>query len=240
MLDDVCYAYPDQEPVLDHLSLHIPAGSTAAILGATGTGKSTLVHLLLRLYDYQCGSIRLDGVELRDINRRYLRSQIGLVLQEPFLFSRDLADNIRIGRHDAGQQDIVQAARMASLHETVKRFEQGYRTPVGERGVTLSGGQRQRVAIARTLLRSAPVLIFDDSLSAVDSETDRSIRDALKKRKQKTTTLIISHRITTLAQADQILVLDRGRIVQQGTHEALIKQDGIYRQVWQMQSGLDL
>jgi ATP-binding cassette subfamily B protein len=239
VLDNVSFSYPGQPPVFNRLSLHIPAGKTTAILGPTGSGKSTLVHLLLRLYDYQAGSIRLDGVELKDINRRYLRQNIALVLQEPFLFSRDLADNIRIGRTDARDEEIFQAAKIASLHDTISRFDKGYQTPVGERGITLSGGQRQRVAIARTLLRSAPVLIFDDSLSAVDSETDAAIRLALDKRRQGTTTLIISHRITTLAQADQILVLDKGEIVQQGSHEQLIEQDGMYRQVWQLQSQID-
>lgn len=236
VFDQVSFAYGDGEKVLDGISFHIPAGKTTAILGATGSGKSTLVHLLLRLYDYQSGSIKLDGIELNTINRRFLREQLGLVLQEPFLFSRNLADNISLGKADATEQEIMAAAEKASVHDAIRGFERGYGTIVGERGVTLSGGQRQRIAIARTLFRTPSVLIFDDSLSAVDSQTDASIRSALKNDKRKVTTLIISHRITTLAEADQILVLDQGRIVQQGDHDKLIRQEGPYKTVWELQS----
>lgn len=236
VFDQVSFAYGDGEKVLDGISFHIPAGKTTAILGATGSGKSTLVHLLLRLYDYQSGSIKLDGIELNTINRRFLREQLGLVLQEPFLFSRNLADNISLGKADATEQEIMAAAEKASVHDAIRGFERGYGTIVGERGVTLSGGQRQRIAIARTLFRTPSVLIFDDSLSAVDSQTDASIRSALKNDKRKVTTLIISHRITTLAEADQILVLDQGRIVQQGDHGELIRQEGPYKTVWELQS----
>ncbi len=236
IFDQVSFAYGDGEKVLDGISFHIPAGKTTAILGATGSGKSTLVHLLLRLYDYQSGSIKLDGIELNTINRRFLREQLGLVLQEPFLFSRNLADNISLGKADATEQEIMAAAEKASVHDAIRGFERGYGTIVGERGVTLSGGQRQRIAIARTLFRTPSVLIFDDSLSAVDSQTDASIRSALKNDKRKVTTLIISHRITTLAEADQILVLDQGRIVQQGDHDKLIRQEGPYKTVWELQS----
>lgn len=236
VFENVSFAYGDGEKVLDNISLHIPAGKTTAILGATGSGKSTLVHLLLRLYDYQSGSIRLDGIELNTINRRFLREQLGLVLQEPFLFSRNLADNISLGKADASEQEIMEAAQKASVHDAIRGFERGYGTIVGERGVTLSGGQRQRIAIARTLFRTPSLLIFDDSLSAVDSQTDASIRSALKKDKRKVTTLIISHRITTLAEADQILVLEKGRIVQQGNHDELISQQGPYKTVWELQS----
>lgn len=236
VFDNVSFAYGDGEKVLDGISFHIPAGKTTAILGATGSGKSTLVHLLLRLYDYQSGSIKLDGIELNTINRRFLREQLGLVLQEPFLFSRNLSDNISLGKAGATEQEIMEAAEKASVHDAIRGFERGYGTIVGERGVTLSGGQRQRIAIARTLFRSPSVLIFDDSLSAVDSQTDASIRSALKNDKRKVTTLIISHRITTLAEADQILVLDQGRIVQQGDHDELIRQEGPYKTVWELQS----
>lgn len=239
VFENVSFAYGDGEKVLDDISLHIPAGRTTAILGATGSGKSTLVHLLLRLYDYQSGSIKLDGTELSTINRRYLREQIGLVLQEPFLFSRNLAENISLGRASASEQEIMEAAAKASVHDAIRGFERGYGTIVGERGVTLSGGQRQRIAIARTLFRAPSVLIFDDSLSAVDSQTDASIRAALQRDRRNVTTLIISHRITTLAEADQILVLDKGRIVQQGNHDELISSDGLYKTVWELQSKTD-
>jgi ATP-binding cassette subfamily B protein len=239
IFENVSFGYEADNPVIDNISLTIPAGKTTAVLGATGSGKSTLVHLLLRLYDYQSGSIKLDGVDLKNISRRLLRQRIGLVLQEPYLFSRDLADNIRLGRAGAADTEVMEAARMASVHESIRRFERGYQTIVGERGVTLSGGQRQRIAIARTLLRKPSILIFDDSLSAVDSSTDAAIRLALKKCRGNITTLLISHRITTLAEADQILVMDQGRIVQSGRHEELIKEDGIYQKIWRIQSSSD-
>ncbi|MEA4890624.1 MAG: ABC transporter ATP-binding protein [Clostridiaceae bacterium] len=237
--DDVRFGYTEDHPLLDGVSFEVKPGTTTAILGATGSGKSSLVHLLLRLYDYQKGSIQIDGVELSSISREWIRSNIGMVLQEPFLFSRNIEENIRVGRPDATTDEIREAARIACVDDAIGEFEDGYNTMVGERGVTLSGGQRQRVAIARTILREAPILIFDDSLSAVDTETDASIRRALRERRNRATTLIISHRITTLAEADQILVLDHGKIVQRGTHAELIQQDGHYRQIWEIQSNMD-
>ncbi len=237
--DQVRFGYSADQPVLHDLSFQIKAGSTTAFLGATGSGKSSLVHLLLRLYDYQAGSIQIGGVELSSISREWIRQNIGIVLQEPFLFSRNLEDNIRIGQPEATEDEVRAAARLALVDESICEFEEGYATMVGERGVTLSGGQRQRVAIARTLLRDTPVLIFDDALSAVDTKTDAAIRTALRERRQRATTLIISHRITTLAEADQILVLEGGRIIQKGTHESLIQQDGFYRKIWELQNNLD-
>ena len=235
----VQFGYSKKRPVLKDLSFTIPAGTTTAILGATGSGKSTLAHLLLRLYDYQDGSIKIDGKELKTISRAWIRQHIGLVLQEPFLFSRNIRENIRLGQPGASEDELRAAAQIASVDDAISEFEDGYDTIVGERGVTLSGGQRQRVAIARTILREVPILIFDDSLSAVDTETDAAIRAALQKRRQGTTTLIISHRITTLAEADQILVLDEGRIVQRGSHAELVNQPGHYRQIWQIQSSTE-
>jgi ATP-binding cassette subfamily B protein len=237
--DRVRFGYTASKTLLDDLSFTVKPGTTTAILGATGSGKSSLVHLLLRLYDYQAGSIRIDGVELKSISRAWIRQHVSIVLQEPFLFSRDIRENIRVALPDAADEAVRQAARIACVDEAVDEFSDGYETLVGERGVTLSGGQRQRVAIARTILRDAPILIFDDSLSAVDSETDAAIRAALRRRRQGTTTLIISHRITTLAEADQILVLDQGQVVQSGTHDQLIRQAGHYQQIWTMQSNLD-
>lgn len=237
--DRVSFAYDPDHPLLQDVSFVVPTGTTTAILGATGTGKSSLVHLLLRLYDYQEGSIRIDGVELNTINRSSLRSQIGIVLQEPFLFSRTIEENIRVSRQGATGEEVRQAAAIACVDEAIGEFDDGYQTLVGERGVTLSGGQRQRVAIARTLLRDVPILIFDDVLSAVDTETDAAIRHALRQRRRQSTTLIISHRVTTLAEADQILVMDEGRIVQRGTHEQLIREPGHYQRIWELQNKID-
>jgi len=236
---NVYFEYEKGHPILNDVSFIVKKGQTVAILGPTGSGKSSLVHLLQRLYDYQGGSITIGGVELKDINKKWLRQHVGIVLQEPFLFSKTLKENIALGRKDANDAEINEAVRIASIHDVIKSFEKGYDTPVGERGVTLSGGQKQRVAIARTLIRNSSILIFDDSLSAVDTETDAAIRKALKERSKGITTFIISHRITTLSQADLILVLDQGRLVQSGTHEELIKQPGIYQRIWSLQSMLE-
>ena len=238
VFDDVCFEYEKGKPVLDGISFRIEKGSTIAILGATGSGKSSLVQLLLRLYDYSSGSIRIDGMELKEISREWIRKNIGIVLQEPFLFSRSIRENIKMGGGQPEEDRVLAAARAACVDHDIQEFEKGYDTIVGERGVTLSGGQRQRVAIARTIIRNVPILIFDDSLSAVDTETDAQIRRALKERRKNTTTIIISHRITTLSEADLILVLDGGRIVQSGTHEELVSKEGPYRRIWEIQSTL--
>ena len=214
-----------------------------AILGATGSGKSTLMYLLQRLYEVNAGTIRIGGEDIRNIKKSYLRSRIGLILQEPFLYSRTVRANIGISVQDPADEAIYSAARTAAAHEFIQEFENGYETLVGERGVTLSGGQKQRVAIARTLLRENDILIFDDSLSAVDTETDKAIREALKEQRVSgevgATTFIISHRLTTLSEADFIVVLDGGKIVQQGTHNALIHEDGLYRRIYQIQAALE-
>lgn len=237
--DHVHFEYKEGSPILDDISFKVERGQTVAILGPTGSGKSSLVHLLIRLYDYQRGSIKIDGVELRTIDKKWLRRNVGLVLQEPHLFSKSIEENIRFGKAGAPKDEIVEASSIASVHTTIENFENGYDTIVGERGVTLSGGQRQRIAIARTVIRDVPILIFDDSLSAVDLETDASIRRALKERSRDTTTFIISHRITTLAEADVIYVLDDGRITQSGSHEELIRQPGLYQRIWSIQSSLE-
>jgi ATP-binding cassette subfamily B protein len=237
--DDVSFGYEPGHPILHNISFEVQAGQTVAILGPTGSGKSTLMHLLPRLYDYTSGSIRIDGKELRDYDRKAIRSQIGIVLQEPFLFSRSIKDNIGIAQSKIVDDEVYRAAQIASVHDVIQQFDKGYETAVGERGVTLSGGQKQRVAIARTVMSDCPILIFDDSLSAVDTETDAAIRRALNKRSKDTTTFIISHRITTLAEADLILVMDEGRIVQQGTHAELLSIPGLYGRIWALQNSLE-
>ena len=239
VFDRVSFSYDGGADVLHDMSFTVPAGSTLGILGGTGSGKSTLVLLLDKLYELPegQGSIRIGGTDLREIRTDYLRRNIGMVLQEPFLFSRTIAENIGIHDPELGIDRIRESARAACLDETVMSFARGYDTPVGERGLTLSGGQKQRTAIARTLSQDVPILVFDDSLSAVDAETDAKIRRALQARFGRATVILISHRITTLSKADKILVLDHGRIVEQGTHEELRKAGGLYQYICAIQSG---
>ena len=227
------YDYPDE--VLKGISFEAEAGQTIGILGATGSGKSSLVQLMQRLYECTGGHIYIDGTDINDIDHTHLRGNIGIVLQEPFLYSRSIMDNIRITDTSAPEEEVYAAAKIAAVHDVILKFDKGYDTLVGERGVTLSGGQQQRVAIARTLMRKTPILIFDDSMSAVDTETDMAIRKALRSIRGKSTTFIISHRITTLMESDKILVLDKGKLVQEGTHEQLLREDGIYSRIAQIQ-----
>ena len=239
---NVSFAYSLDHPILKNINFTIPAGSTFAILGTTGSGKSTLVHLLNRLYDLPegCGSITIGGTDIRDIDRQYLRQNIGMVLQEPFLFSRTIRENIGITKEKLLDEEIRHAAEIACVDESIQHFTDGYDTIVGERGVTLSGGQKQRVAIARMLMKQAPVLVFDDSLSAVDTETDNKIRKELKKEMEKATVIMISHRITSLMQADCIIVMDKGEIQQMGTHDQLIQQEGPYKDIYEIQMNSDI
>lgn len=237
VFSDVRFAFGDGQPVLKGISFIVPAGTTLGILGGTGCGKSTLVHLLNRLYDLpqECGTITIGGVDIQTIRRDYLRKNIGMVLQEPFLFSRTIQENIGIAVDETNMEEIHHASRIACIDQSIEEFSKGYDTIVGERGVTLSGGQKQRVAIARMLMQHAPIMVFDDSLSAVDSETDAKIREALRTQTGNATVFLISHRINTLMTADQIIVLQDGKIVQQGTHESLIHQNGIYRDIYEIQ-----
>lgn len=239
---NVSFAYSLDHPILKNINFTIPAGSTFAILGTTGSGKSTLVHLLNRLYDLPegCGSITIGGTDIRDIDRQYLRQNIGMVLQEPFLFSRTIRENIGITKEKLLDEEIRHVAEIACVDESIQHFTDGYDTIVGERGVTLSGGQKQRVAIARMLMKQAPVLVFDDSLSAVDTETDNKIRKELKKEMEKATVIMISHRITSLMQADCIIVMDKGEIQQMGTHDQLIQQEGPYKDIYEIQMNSDI
>ncbi len=238
--DDVAFAYFDapEDKVLNGVSFKVKPGQSVAIMGKTGSGKSTLSLLLTRLYDVTGGQIKVDGIDIKDIQKHYLRTQIVPVLQDPFLFSKSIADNIAASRSTATREEIRRAAYIASVDEAISRFQDGYDTPVGEKGVTLSGGQKQRVAIARTILSGAPVLIFDDSLSAVDMATDLSIRTRLKSLDSSQTILLITHRVATAKDADLILVLDQGKIVEAGNHEQLVKQGGIYARINAIQTSL--
>ena len=233
----VSFEYPDDKThtVLKDVSFRVEKGETVAIVGKTGSGKSSLVHLLPRLYDVDKGEIIIDGYNINTVQKKWLRKNVGIVLQEPFLYSTTIQENISF-QSDSNPKDVHDAARIASVHHVVKEFDQGYDTLIGEKGVTLSGGQKQRIAIARTIIKNYPILIFDDSLSAVDTETDIKIRRALKNRSEQLTTIIISHRINTLRETDNILVLDEGRIVDSGTHDELIRRDGFYNTIWKIQS----
>ena len=237
VFENLCFSYRDT-PVLRDLDFTIPKGSVFGILGGTGAGKSTITYLLTRLYDLEegQGKITIGGVDIREIDRRYLRRQVGLVLQEPFLFSKTIGENVAVAREGEDLAAIRRVCRVADVDEDVMGFSQGYDTIVGERGVTLSGGQKQRVAIARTLLIDAPILIFDDSLSAVDMETDAKIQAALRENTGGATVILISHRVSTLMHADQILVLDGGRQAEMGDHKSLLEQGGIYSRVYKLQS----
>ena len=237
VFDNMSFHYDDTDEVfLKNISFTAKPGETIAIMGKTGSGKSTLSHLLTRLYDYSTGSIRIDGYELNTLSKEYIRRQIATVLQEPFLFSKSIINNLKIANSTASIEDIQKAAQIADIHQSIVNFKEGYETRVGEKGVTLSGGQKQRLVIARTIISKAPILVFDDSLSAVDTETDINIRSALKKRQDQSTTLIITHRVATAKDADKIIVLEQGKIVQMGTHGQLLLEDGLYRRIYDIQT----
>ena len=225
-------------PVLKDISFSVKPNETLAILGPTGSGKSTLVHLLTGLLDYTEGSITIDSVELKEIQKKCLRKNVGIVLQEPFLFSKTIYDNIKISRKDADKSKVYAAAKIASVHDVISEFSGGYDTLVGEKGVTLSGGQKQRIAIARTIINDCPILIFDDSLSAVDTQTDNEIRKAIKSLRKKCTTIIIAHRISSAQDADHIIVLENGRITQNGNHQQLVNQPGLYKRIYEIQTAM--
>ena len=233
----VNYSYEGEKEVLHDIDFVIPAGKTYAILGGTGSGKSTLMSLLVRLYELEPdkGRITIGGVDIREMKRSHLRKNVGMVLQEPFLFSRTVRENIRAANPRADDRAIRASARIACVDDALSSFTNGYETMVGERGVTLSGGQKQRVAIARMLMQRAPIMVFDDSLSAVDAETDTKIREALRENLGEATVILISHRVTTLMQADCILVLEDGRIAEMGTHRELLRRDGVYKSIYDIQ-----
>jgi len=241
IFDKVSFEYEDEEGlVLKEISFACKTGQSVALLGSTGSGKTSLVNLLPRFYDYTSGAIYLDGVELKRYSRKYLRSQIGIVEQEPFLFSRSIRENITYGvGRDVPLAEVIATAKVAAIDGVIASFPEGYNTLVGEKGVTLSGGQKQRVAIARTLLKNPRILILDDSTSSVDTETEAEIRSALQALMKNRTTFIIAHRIQSVMDADLILVLDKGQIVQKGAHAELVAQAGIYRQIYDIQTKIE-
>ena len=233
------FTYPNGQGILRNMSLSIAPGETVALVGPPGCGKTTFIRVLLRFYPYQRGQIEIDDLELNETDREWIRAQIGVVLQDPFLYAQTIDSNLRVGRPTAPHEDLLQAAQDASLHESISKFANGYDTMVGERGVTLSGGQRQRVALARALLKDPPILVLDDSLSAVDTDTEHRILTALEQRRGRRTTLIVAHRLTTVRNADRILVMDDGCIVQQGSHQQLAEEQGPYRRLCEIQGALD-
>jgi ATP-binding cassette subfamily B protein len=239
--EDVSFAYEGGDNhALSGITFQVKPGQAVALLGSTGSGKTSLVNLLPRFYDYTGGKILLDGVELKEYTREYLRQQIGIVEQEPFLFSRSIRDNITYGvGREVTQEEVEKAAKAAAVHDVIMTFPDNYGTLVGEKGVTLSGGQKQRVTIARTLLKNPRVLILDDSTSSVDTETEAEIRKALNNLMENRTTFIIAHRIQSVMNANLILVLDKGKIIQMGVHDKLISQEGMYRQIYDIQTRID-
>ena len=239
VFDHVSADYQAGKPVVVDFSAHIPAGQTVGIVGAPGSGKSTLIRLLMRLYPVTDGRILIDGTDIRDVDGGWLRHQIGVVMQDPFLYSRSIAANLRVARPDADEAHLVEAAQEAAIHDAIAEFPAGYEAPVGERGITLSGGQRQRLALARALLKNPPVLVLDDSLSAVDTNTERRILNALAQRRGRHTTIVIAHRLSSVKDADRILVLKDGKLVQDGSHAALSTAPGPYQRLCEIQGALD-
>ncbi len=235
---NVTFYYNQRKPILQYFSLTLAAGKTTAIVGATGSGKSTLVKLILRLYEVQYGQIYLDGIELTNLNLKDLRRAIGLVSQDVFLFHGTVAENIAYGSFEASNREIVNAAKIAEAHEFIAQLPEGYKTIVGERGQKLSGGQRQRIAIARAVLKNPPILILDEATSAVDNETEAAIQRSLERITKNRTTIAIAHRLSTVRNADCIFVMDEGRVIESGQHEQLLEHDGVYASLWRVQSGI--
>jgi ATP-binding cassette subfamily B protein len=240
VFDDVSFKFPDTDKhLLDGVNFAIKSGETVAIVGKTGSGKSTIANLLVRMLDYTKGSIRIDGVELKSIKKRWIRENIGIILQDPFLYATTVFENIKIGLKDIDPEKVYNAAKTAAIHKDITAFDEGYNTLVGEKGVTLSGGQKQRIAIARMLILDKPVMIFDDSLSAVDTTTDLMIRNALKAKNSQLTSIIITHRITTAKEADKIIVLENGKVTAVGNHQELAAKEGLYQKLWAIQGALE-
>jgi ATP-binding cassette subfamily B protein len=236
-LENVTFGYQPNFPIVENLSLTIAANKTTAIVGATGSGKSTLVKLLLRLYEIQSGKILIDDIDIRDLDLRSLRAAIGWVSQDVFLFHGSVLENIAYGSFAATVEQIVAAAKIAEAHEFIQDLPKGYDTIVGERGQKLSGGQRQRIAIARAVLRNPPILIIDEATSAVDNETEAAIQKSLERITKNRTTIAIAHRLSTIRNADHIYVMDQGKVVESGNHDQLVALSGIYTGLWNLQTG---
>lgn len=236
-LRDVVFRYHARQPVLDHYSLTIKPGERIALVGSSGAGKSTVIKLLFRFHDINAGKILIDGQSIADVTQDSLRDAIALVPQEPVLFHRTLMDNIRYGRRDAADEEVIEAAKQAHCHEFISNLPEGYGTFVGERGIKLSGGERQRVAIARAILKNAPILVLDEATSSLDSESEALIQDALHGLMKEKTVIVIAHRLSTIMQMDRIIVMKDGKVVDEGTHEGLLKKVGIYQQLWNIQAG---
>lgn len=240
VFDNVSFAYDGDDMVLRNVSFTAKAGQSIALMGSTGSGKTTVAALLPRFYEYTSGRITIDGIDIKDLPKDYLRRQIGIVEQEPFLFSRSIRENITYGVGRAvTDEEVIEAAKAAAVHDVIMSFPEGYRTIVGEKGVTLSGGQKQRVTLARTLLKNPRILLLDDATSSVDMETEAEIREALDRLMRNRTTFIIAHRVQSVMNADQILVLDKGEIVQRGTHETLVNEPGFYQQIFDLQARIE-
>jgi ABC-type multidrug transport system fused ATPase/permease subunit len=233
----VGFAYDHKKPIFEGLELTIPAGQRVGLVGHSGAGKTTLVALLMRLYDVQRGAIRVDGQSIADVTQASLRRSIGLIPQDVILFHRTLMENIRYGRPGASDAEVVRAAERAHAHEFITALPEGYRTLVGERGVKLSGGQRQRIAIARALLKDAPILVLDEATSALDSEAEGLIQAGINEAMSGKTVIAIAHRLSTLAHLDRLLVVDKGTVVEDGSHRDLLAQGGIYAALWSRQVG---
>ena len=234
--ENVSFQYEENtERVLNHINLSVPAGAYMALVGSSGAGKSTLCSLIPRFYDVTGGTVRIDGVDIRDIKLKSLRNQIGIVQQDVYLFAGTIAENIRYGRPDATDEEIIEAAKNANAHEFIMSFPDGYNTDIGQRGIKLSGGQKQRLSIARVFLKNPPILIFDEATSALDNESEKVVQDSLEKLAKNRTTFVIAHRLSTIKNAEKILVLSEDGIEEEGTHEELLSKKGIYEKLYMMQ-----
>jgi ATP-binding cassette subfamily B protein len=237
--DNVSFAYDAERPILKSVSFEVPAGKMVAIVGPSGAGKSTVSRILFRFYELASGKVTIDGQNIRDVTQKSLRAAIGMVPQDTVLFNDTILYNIRYGRPQATDAEVREAARLAQIHDFIMTLPQGYDSLVGERGLKLSGGEKQRVAIARTILKSPPILMLDEATSALDSHTEKEIQDALERVARDRTSLVIAHRLSTVVHADNIIVLDQGRIVEQGTHLELLARGGLYASLWARQREAD-